>query len=92
VLHPSDHELAARFGELTGDRVDKFDGLTVSEGPGRVPVIVGLDWFAGRVRQRIDCGDHVAYLLSPHDGVAARADEGQLGFQQVRDLQAGHDA
>lgn len=92
VLHPSDREMAARFGELTSDRVDKFDGLSVSEGPGRVPVIGGLDWFAGRVRDRIDCGDHVAYLLAPHDGRASRADEGPLGFQQVRDLDAGHEA
>ena len=35
-----------------------------SPGPGRVPVLAGVDWFAGRIQQRFDCGDHVAHLLA----------------------------
>ena len=61
--------IAEHFGELTGDEVDKFDGLDVVEGPARAPVLVGLDWFAGRVLRTVDCGDHVGLLLAPHDGV-----------------------
>ncbi|CAN5395369.1 flavin reductase family protein [soil metagenome] len=92
VLRAGDHELATHFGELTGDRVDKFDGIEVLEGPGRAPVIQGLDWFAGRVLQTIDCGDHVGFLLAPHDGVALRTADGQLGFQEVRGMHPGHPA
>jgi flavin reductase (DIM6/NTAB) family NADH-FMN oxidoreductase RutF len=92
VLRASDHALAAHFGELTGDEVDKFAGLEVSEGPGRVPLIAGLDWFAGRVLRQFDLGDHVGFLLAPHDGSAARRDEPQLGLQDVHDLDAAHEA
>lgn len=92
VLRSSDHEIAAHFGELTGDDVDKFAGIGVVEGPGRMPVIAGLDWFAGRVLRQIDLGDHVGFLLAPHDGSAARSDEPQLGLRAVSDLDAGHDA
>lgn len=92
VLRSSDHEMAARFGELSGDDVDKFDGLDVIEGPGRSPIVVGLDWFAGRVLQQIDLGDHVGLVLAPHDGSAARSGEAQLGMRDVDDLEPGHDA
>lgn len=90
VLRPGDEELAARFGETTGDRVDKFEGLAVLEGPASTPVIEGLDWFAGRVLSTFDCGDHVAFQLAPHDGVALRTAHGQLGFQSVRGMEPGH--
>lgn len=90
VLRPGDHELAERFGETTGDRVDKFDGLSVLEGPGSAPVIEGLDWFAGRVLTTVDCGDHVGFLLAPNDGVALRTAQGQLGFQDVKGMEPGH--
>ena len=64
VLRPSDRELARHFGEQTGDSTDKFREVDWSPGPGRVPVLAGVDWFAGRIQQRFDCGDHVAHLLA----------------------------
>jgi flavin reductase (DIM6/NTAB) family NADH-FMN oxidoreductase RutF len=90
LLRRGDEELAARFGETTGDQVDKFEGLAVLDGPGGTPVIEGLDWFAGRVLRTFDCGDHVAFLLAPHDGVALRGANGQLGFQDVKGMEPGH--
>lgn len=90
VLRPGDDELAARFGETSGDDVDKFEGLAVLEGPGMAPVIEGLDWFAGRVLHTFDCGDHAAFLLAPHDGVALRGDLGQLGYQDLKAMEPGH--
>lgn len=90
VLRPEDHEIARRFGEQTGDLVDTFDGLTILDGPGMAPVIEGLDWFAGRVLDTFDCGDHVAFLLAPHDGVALRGDQGQLGYQDLMGREPGH--
>ena len=90
VLRPGDEEIARLFGEETGDRVDKFEGLAVLDGPGMAPVIEGLDWFAGRVLDTVDCGDHVGFLLAPNDGVSLRGDQGQLGYQDVSGMEAGH--
>jgi flavin reductase (DIM6/NTAB) family NADH-FMN oxidoreductase RutF len=93
VLRATDRELARHFGEATGDTTDKFRDVTWSPGPGRVPVLAGTDWFAGRIQQRFDCGDHVAHLLAVlPEGRAAATDTPQLGFQAVQDLDAGHDA
>jgi flavin reductase (DIM6/NTAB) family NADH-FMN oxidoreductase RutF len=93
LLRASDHELARHFGEHTGDEIDKFHDVAWSPGPGRVPVLDGVDWFAGRIQQRFDCGDHVAHLLAVlPDGRAANTDDPQLGFQAVQDLDPGHDA
>ncbi len=92
VLRSSDGAIAEHFGALTGDEVDKFEGLDVIDGPARAPVLVGLDWFAGRVLRTVDCGDHVALLLAPHDGDAARADEPQLGIRAAEWIEPGHPA
>lgn len=57
------------------------------------PVLADTDWFAGRVCERRDAGDHTAFLLDVlPEGSASRHDEPQLGFQRVRDLDAGHDS
>jgi hypothetical protein len=41
------------------------------------------------VLDRFDVGDHVAFLVEPFAAAAAPLD-GQLGFQDVRDLRPGH--
>jgi flavin reductase (DIM6/NTAB) family NADH-FMN oxidoreductase RutF len=93
VLRESDRELARHFGEESAEWTDKFADVDWSAGPGRVPVLTGVDWFAGRIQQRFDCGDHVAHLLAVvPDGHAGATDEPQLGFRSVQDLDAGHDA
>ena len=92
VLRRDDAALAARFGELTGDEVDKFDGLDVGDGPAGAPVLAGVDWFAGRVLRTVDLGDHVGLLLAPHDGSAARADEEQFGLRDADGMEPGHGA
>jgi flavin reductase (DIM6/NTAB) family NADH-FMN oxidoreductase RutF len=92
VLRAGDEDLARHFGELTGDEVDKFEGLDVVDGPARAPVLVGLDWFAGRVLDTIDLGDHLGLLLAPHDGSATRVGEPQYGLREALDLEPGHGA
>lgn len=94
VLRSGDRDLAVRFGELTGDEVDKFAGLDVTVAPGGAPVISGLDWFQGDVHARHDLGDHVGYVLDVEAtvGAAIRARESPLGFQQVHGLEPGHPA
>ncbi len=96
MLREDDKELARIFGEETGDEVDKFADVSWSPGPGRVPVLATVDWFAGRIQQRFDCGDHVAHLLAVlPDGRATRADADaeQLASSTAQEeLEAGHDA
>jgi len=92
VLDPDDGPLAELFGGQTGDEVDKFAQVDWHEGPGGVPLIDECDRrFVGRIRDRFELGDHTGFLLDP---VAAEVDSSgpALGFQQVDDLEPGHEA
>jgi flavin reductase (DIM6/NTAB) family NADH-FMN oxidoreductase RutF len=91
-LRPGDKALARLFGEETSDEIPKFEQCSWRAGPGGAPVIEHCDWFAGRIIDRVDVGDHVLHLLDVmEDGNAQSSDRGQLGFQALRDLEAGHD-
>jgi flavin reductase (DIM6/NTAB) family NADH-FMN oxidoreductase RutF len=92
VLRTSQLDLAALFGGETGDDIDKFAHCTWSPGPSGAPVLDDTDWFAGRVDRRWDAGDHTAFLLDVlPEGSASRVGETQLGFQQARHLDPGHE-
>ncbi|HEX4530166.1 MAG TPA: flavin reductase family protein [Acidimicrobiia bacterium] len=87
-IRPDQHELAEHFGGTS----EKDDPAKLAEwpwrpGPGGVPVIEECDWFAGTIEARLDAGDHVAFVLAPFDGRCR--DDGQLGYQEVRDIDAG---
>jgi flavin reductase (DIM6/NTAB) family NADH-FMN oxidoreductase RutF len=85
-------ELAALFGENTGDEVDKFSACNWHEGPGGVPVLTDCPRrMIADVLDRFDLGDHVGFLLAPSQ---MESDPGTdpLQFSQVRDLDAGHSA
>ncbi len=95
ALHECDHDrdVASLFGEVTDRDVDKFACCAWHPGQGGTPVLDGCDWFAGRVVDRVDLGDHQGFVLEvSSEGGAARADEPRLGFQDVRDLEAGNPA
>jgi flavin reductase (DIM6/NTAB) family NADH-FMN oxidoreductase RutF len=66
-LTEADMHLARHFGELTGDRVDKFADLEVIEGPGGVPVLRQCaNWLAGPRSGLLDeGGDHVYAVIHP---------------------------
>jgi len=86
------HDLAELFGGETADEVDKLAEWPWQEGPSGVPLLEGVDnLLVGRVLERVDLGDHVGYLLEPidarHEGAADA-----LGFQEARDIEAGHPA
>ena len=86
------HDLAELFGSETADEVDKLAQWPWREGPGGVPILEGVgNLFVGRVLARFDLGDHVGHLLQP---IAARheGDAEALGFQEARDIDAGHPA
>ena len=89
-LGSAQRELAGLFGGETGDEVDKFELCAWTEGPFGIPVLDDAPgWFAGRIVDRHDGGDHVALLLDP---VAAEDRGGplDLGFQAVKPIDPGH--
>jgi flavin reductase (DIM6/NTAB) family NADH-FMN oxidoreductase RutF len=91
-LHRGNGALAARFGEETGDEVDKFAGCSWRPGPHGIPVLDGTrGWVAGGVLDRLDAGDHVAHLLEILEaGVDVPGPP--LGYQEVRGMEPGHPA
>ncbi|MEN3273970.1 MAG: hypothetical protein V7636_2731 [Actinomycetota bacterium] len=93
VLDEDDIVLARVFGSLTGDDVDKLALVDWVEGPDGVPVLVGAaGWFAGRVLDRHDVGDHTAVVLEPIAGEQRRPLDPPLGYQSMKDVDPGHPA
>jgi flavin reductase (DIM6/NTAB) family NADH-FMN oxidoreductase RutF len=94
VVHfvPADEEeLAELFGGDTGDEIDKFARCEWLPGPEGVPILSALEnWFAGRVLERLDFGDHVGFLLEPIDGEAGRG-ESTLTFHRAKWIEPGHE-
>ncbi len=94
VVHvPSSDEraLAELFGEATGDEVDKFSRAEWTPGPdGVTPVLSECTrWFAARILQRVDGGDHTSFLVEPF-AASSGGERGQLGFQAAKDMDPGH--
>jgi flavin reductase (DIM6/NTAB) family NADH-FMN oxidoreductase RutF len=89
VLREGDGDLAQRFGGETSDEVEKFAGIDWSPGPDGCPVVERLDWFAGAVMDRLDTGDHVAFVLAPWGGRCHHR-ERQLPPAELGDIEAGH--
>jgi flavin reductase (DIM6/NTAB) family NADH-FMN oxidoreductase RutF len=85
-------ELAELFGGETGDEVDKFARVGWHDGPAGVPILDDCDnWFAGRVLERVDAGDHVAFLLEPiaaEQGTPAST----FTFHRAKRIPPGHEA
>jgi flavin reductase (DIM6/NTAB) family NADH-FMN oxidoreductase RutF len=90
-IRPDQHQLAEHFGGTSEkDDPGKLDEWPWRPGPGGAPVIEECDWFAGTIEARFDAGDHVAFVLAPFDGHCRG--EGQLGYQEARDIDAGQPA
>jgi flavin reductase (DIM6/NTAB) family NADH-FMN oxidoreductase RutF len=90
ILRQGDQDLARLFGAQTGDEVDKFTGIQWRSGPDGCPVLARCDWFAGSIVERVDTGDHVAFVLAPYGGQCDRSGTHQLGMQEIGDIRAGH--
>jgi flavin reductase (DIM6/NTAB) family NADH-FMN oxidoreductase RutF len=87
-----DQDLAELFGGQTGDEVDKFARVHWQPGPDGAPVIIRLpNWFAGRILERHDFGDHHGYLLEPIEGEAGQGEE-SLTFHRAKRIEPGHEA
>jgi len=90
VLGDDDAGLAVLFGGETGDEVDKFTRCAWHEGALGAPVLDGAaGWFVGRVLDHLDTGDHLGFLLEPVDAFVR--DQPTIGYQDVKDLDPGHD-
>jgi flavin reductase (DIM6/NTAB) family NADH-FMN oxidoreductase RutF len=84
-------DLAEHFGGETGDEIDKFADVDWREGPAGAPIVEALEnWFAGRIRRRLDLGDHCGFLLEPIAGQAGRS-ESPLTFHRAKSIDPGHD-
>jgi flavin reductase (DIM6/NTAB) family NADH-FMN oxidoreductase RutF len=83
--------LAVLFGGETGDEIDKFTRCQWHEGPEGTPVLDELsDWFAGRILERLDFGDHWGFLLEPIDG-EAHCSGASLTFRRANWIEPGHE-
>jgi len=84
-------DLAELFGGCTGDEVDKFARCEWSPGPGGTPVLERCgNWFAGRILERVPCGDHWAVLLEPFAGASDTTRP--FTFHRAQRITPGHPA
>ncbi|MDQ6818222.1 MAG: flavin reductase family protein [Actinomycetota bacterium] len=84
-------DLAELFGGETGDELDKFARCDWSPGPEGAPIVTQLEnWFAGRVIERLQFGDHWGFLLEPIEGAAGRGDS-SLTFHRAKRIEPGHE-
>lgn len=91
-LGAAQRDLAELFGAETGDEVDKFQLCGWSEGPEGLPILDGVPgWFAGRVLERLELGDHTGLWLEPF-AVEDRGGPLDLGFQAMKSVEPGHPA
>ncbi len=92
-LEPRDIELARRFGELSGDDVDKFAGCAVEEGPDGVPLLADCrNRLVGpRVSFSDDGCDHVCFVVEA-EAVELAPDATALRLSAVEHLDPGHAA
>jgi flavin reductase (DIM6/NTAB) family NADH-FMN oxidoreductase RutF len=93
LLGKDEHRLAEVFGEQTGDVVDKFAQVRWHPGTGGVPLLDGAAaYFVGDIVATAEFGDHVGFVLEPEAaGVIDDSDE-PISFEDVQDLEAGHEA
>ncbi|MCU1399446.1 MAG: flavin reductase domain protein FMN-binding protein [Acidimicrobiales bacterium] len=93
-LDKGDHDLAALFGGLSADEVDKFASVAWSAGPGGVPLI---DACPNRIVLRRttvwdDGSDHVCLIGEPIDAQAGPLDRAPMRVTDADDIEPGHSA
>ena len=84
--------LAELFGGHSGEESDKFAHCEWYPGPDNVPILRECgNWFAGRVLERLDLGDHVGFLLDPVQARRER-EESRFEFQRAKRIEPGQPA
>ncbi len=93
-LDRSDRELARRFGEQTGDEIDKFERCDTIEGPDGVPLLVACpDRMVARRRTSMDDGsDHICFVVEPVEVQRGRDARVPMRLSDADGLTPGHAA
>jgi flavin reductase (DIM6/NTAB) family NADH-FMN oxidoreductase RutF len=87
VLSRRHRALAELFGNQTGHQINKFDRCSWRAGPQGMPMLDdAIAWFVGRIVDRFDVGDHVAYLLEPVATWAPESFDDPLYLSDLDDL------
>ncbi len=91
-LAAGDLDIAARFGTLTGDRTDKFAGLSVTNGPDDVPILTGFPRYlvAERVALLDEGSDHVCISTTPLTTQLSQTRFTPLRLSDAAHLEPGH--
>jgi flavin reductase (DIM6/NTAB) family NADH-FMN oxidoreductase RutF len=85
-------DVAELFGGFTGDEIDKLARTEWREGPGGAPILSRCpSWFAARIEERWDTGDHVTLLLVPFE-VSTPIKVSPLMFARAQHITPGHEA
>jgi flavin reductase (DIM6/NTAB) family NADH-FMN oxidoreductase RutF len=92
LLGANQEEMAALFGEASGDSVDKFERVSWSSGDTGAPVLSECAaWVEGPIVNRMSVGDHVAYLIAVSGG--GRGEHGgRFMLSDAAAFKAGHPA
>jgi flavin reductase (DIM6/NTAB) family NADH-FMN oxidoreductase RutF len=89
----ADQRIAEHFGSVSAKNdPDKLASWPLGSGPGGLPILEDCDWFFGRVVEQVDLGDHTGFVLDPTGGKLERGTPGQLGYDQLDDVEAGQPA
>ncbi|MFF0545786.1 flavin reductase family protein [Nocardia thailandica] len=93
LLRPDDRELARLFAGTTGDEVDKFARCRWETGPHGLAVLSdAAGWFAARIVDRHDLGDHSGVVTEPvAAGTPPSAGFVPLRYDAVADIPPGHE-
>jgi flavin reductase (DIM6/NTAB) family NADH-FMN oxidoreductase RutF len=90
VLGSDQRDAASHFGELTGDEVDKFEGIAWAPGRTGAPILAECAaWIEGLTIGRMDAGDHEVFLISVEAGGVGRH-TGCFTLRDASGFEAGH--
>lgn len=83
-------DMASLFGEETGDEIDKFERVQWKPGSTGVPILAeSAAWVEGQVIDRMDAGDHEAFLITVIDG-GAGTHSGRFTLSDAANFEPGH--
>ncbi|MDQ4148790.1 MAG: flavin reductase family protein [Actinomycetota bacterium] len=86
-------DIVELFGSETGDETDKFSRCRWSRGPEDVPLLDACpSRIIGRIVDRTDVGDHVAFLIEPFEAAAGNERIFTFGMARAEALEPGHPA
>jgi flavin reductase (DIM6/NTAB) family NADH-FMN oxidoreductase RutF len=90
LLGSDQTDIASLFGEQTGDVIDKFARVQWTQGSSGVPILSECAaWVEGQVIDRMDGGDHEAFLIAVVDG-GGGTHAGRFTLSDAANFEPGH--